>query len=52
MKRLENRGYVVMFGRLSDCAGKSILDILQAFNLKRIYFMEERIAVVEFGMNY
>ena len=33
-----------------DCAGKSVLNCLQAFNLTRVDAVEKRIAVIKLGM--
>ena len=38
---------MMMFGSFRDCAGKSVLDCLQAFHLRRADGVEERIVVIE-----
>ena len=42
---------MVMFRSFGDCAGKSVLDCLQAFDLRRVDVVKDGITVVEFGMN-
>ena len=41
-----------MFGSFRDCADKSFLNCLQAFNLRRIDAVEKRVVVIELGMDY
>ena len=41
----------MVFGSFDECAGESILDCLQAFDLRRVDVIKNGIAVVEFGMN-
>ena len=41
---------MVLFGSFRDCAGKSILNCLQAFYLARVDAVEKGIAVVRLGM--
>src|SRR6218665_3535128 len=43
--------YVMMFGSYSDCAGKSVLNCLQAFHWRRVDALEKGIAVIELGMD-
>ena len=40
-----------MFGSFRDCAGKSVLNCLQAFHLTRVDAVEKAIAVNKFGMD-
>ena len=40
-----------MFGSFRDCVSKSVLDCLQAFDLRRVDAVEEKIAAIELGMN-
>ena len=40
-----------MFGSFRDCTGKSVLNYLQAFNLRRIDAAEKGVAVIELGMD-
>jgi len=40
-----------MFISVRDCASKSVLDFLQAFNLRRVDAVEKGIAVIEIGMD-
>jgi len=40
-----------MFGSFRDCPGKTLLDCLPAFHLRRIDAVEKIIAIVELGMN-
>ena len=42
---------MVVFGSFGDCAGESVLDCLQAFDLRRVDVVKDGITVVEFGMN-
>ena len=40
-----------MFGSFLNCAGKSVLNCLQAFHLTRVDAVEKGIAVIELGMD-
>jgi len=42
---------VVKFGSFRDCAGKSVLDCLRTFNLRRVDAVQKRIAVIQLGMD-
>ena len=42
---------MVMFGSVRDCAGKSVLNCLQAFNLRRVDAVKEGVAIIELGMD-
>jgi len=40
-----------MFGSFRDCVGKSVLNFLQAFNLRRVDAVEKGVAIIELGMD-
>jgi len=42
----------VMFGSYRDCAGKSVMNCLQAFPLTGVYAVEKGIAVIKLGMRW
>ena len=42
---------MVMFGCFRDCAGKSVLNCLQAFHLRRVDAVEKGVAAVKLGMD-